>query len=72
MASTQQLLDSVEAAIYALTNKHVFSYSVQGRTFTAHDLDRLVRWRNQIKQEIDAAASGGRSRCGLVTFGATT
>lgn len=69
--TAQAMLDSVESAILALTEKRVFSYTVAGRTYTAHDLGRLTAWRNQLKAEIAAGTTNG-SRIGLVTFGGTT
>lgn len=67
------LLESVEKAILALTERGLFSYSVQGRSYTALDLDRLIRWRDQLTREIADERRGGRQTVtGVVSFKGTS
>jgi hypothetical protein len=56
----QEMLDNVEIAINNLVSG-AQSYTISGRTFQRPDLDRLIKWRDQLKREIAAVAGSGRT-----------
>jgi hypothetical protein len=60
--TTQELLDSVEAAILALTNGQAQSYLVDGVAFTRTDLDKLKSWRRELRSELIDGQGGARTR----------
>lgn len=49
----QQMLPLVEAAIKDLANQTVASMTVGGETYQYTDLDKLRRWRNQLRRAIN-------------------
>ena len=74
-----QLLLNVREAIYALTTSHsavdgtlrppAKSYMINGRQFTALDLDQLRKWEQALQTKIAAAASS-RAAAGVEFRGA--
>lgn len=46
-----QQLEAVETAIYQLVSGKVASYSIDGISYTYHDLDKLKTWRQMLKEE---------------------
>lgn len=56
----QEMLDNVETAINNLVSG-AQSYTINGRTFQRADLDKLTKWRDQLKREIAAVAGSGRT-----------
>jgi hypothetical protein len=56
----QEMLDNVETAINNLISG-AQSYTINGRTFQRADLDKLIKWRDQLKREIAVVAGSGRT-----------
>jgi len=59
MASSQDLLDSVNAAILALTNGGASSYSINGRTVTKLELNDLYVMRKDLMFEVQRESGSG-------------
>jgi len=53
------MLTAVETAIANfISNGAAQSYTIGGRTFQRVDLDKLIAWRDKLKNEIDSRAGG--------------
>lgn len=59
MASPQDLLNQVEAAIEALLTGGATSYSIGNRSVTKIDLSSLFEQRRQLQWEVQRSQPGG-------------
>ncbi len=60
MAATQADVDAAEQARRDILTRGATSYSMEGMTFTALDLDKLERLITQLRLEVAAASVAGR------------
>ena len=60
--TAQQLLDAVNKALLALLMDGIGSVKVEDITYTANDVDKLKRLRNDLKLEVaqELSSSSGR------------
>ena len=58
MASTQTLLDAIDTAIEALLSGQHTSYSVDGRSVTRLDLDKLFDQRERLQRQLARENNG--------------
>jgi len=62
MATTQEMLDAVNAAIQkCLETGGVVSYSIDGRTIEKARLDELTRLQDKLKAQLAAEKGGART-----------
>lgn len=58
----QTMLENIETAINNfIADGAAQSYTINGRTFQRAELDKLMKWRDQLKREIAAASGYGRT-----------
>jgi hypothetical protein len=57
--TTQQLLDEINAALFALITGGASSYSIQGRTVTKLDLAALLDARDRLTRELERQNGAG-------------
>lgn len=48
----REMIEEVEAAIRQLINRSVKSYKLGERWFTYFDIAELIRWRNELREEL--------------------
>lgn len=58
MATTQSLLDAVNAAIDALLSGGVSSYSIGSRSVTKLDLGELIATRDKLQNQLSRETNG--------------
>jgi len=68
MAATQADVDAAEAARNDIITRGATSYSTEGMTFTALDLDKLDRLITKLRLEVAAASVAGR-HASVIEFG---
>lgn len=66
MAATQADLDAAVAARDAIVERGAASYTIEGVTYTALDLDKLERLIDRMRREV--ATTGGRNSA-VIEFG---
>lgn len=49
-----EMLTAVNAAIYGLLQGKASSYSINGRSYTFHDLDKLRAFRSELQKESES------------------
>ena len=74
MSTASDMITTIDAAISAIATKQASSWTLEGVTYTAHDLDKLVRVREHYAQiyagEIAAASKTPKPRWGITKLSA--